>query len=333
MKKKLIIAAVVLVATAAIWYAMRPPAADRNVIGISGNIEVTTVDVSFKIPGRVLERPVDEGFVVKKGQLVARLEVEDLAQETAARKAERAAAEGALAELQHGFRREEVAQAKAALDRVRYDADRLRTDFERQRNLYSRGVIAAREFDRSKAAYETSAAAVREAEQKFLLLRRGARPETIDQARARLKNAEAMLQLARLREGYTDLRSPVNGIVLSKNIEPGEQVAAGTPVVSVGLLDEVWLRGYIPETDLGRVKQGQKAKITTDTFPGKEYSGYVSFISQEAEFTPKNVQTERERVKLVYRIKITVPNPNLELKPGMPADAEIHLENNKTQKN
>jgi HlyD family secretion protein len=110
---------------------------------------------------------------------------------------------------------------------------------------------------------------------------------------------------------------------MAKNIEPGEQVAAGTPVVTVGELDSVWVRAYINETDLGRVKVGQKARVTTDTWPGKAYDGIVTFISSEAEFTPKNVQTQKERVKLVYRVKITIPNPNMELKPGMPADAEI----------
>jgi HlyD family secretion protein len=128
---------------------------------------------------------------------------------------------------------------------------------------------------------------------------------------------------AKTRLGYTILASPVSGLVISKNIEPGEQVAAGTPVITVGELDTVWVRAYINETDLGRVKVGQKARVTTDTWPGKVYDGIVTFISSEAEFTPKIVQTQKERVKLVYRVKITIPNPNMELKPGMPADAEI----------
>ena len=113
---------------------------------------------------------------------------------------------------------------------------------------------------------------------------------------------------------------------MSKNIEPGEQVAVGTPVITIGELESVWVRAYIPETDLGRVKLGQKARVTTDTWPGRVYDGRVTFIASEAEFTPKNVQTPKERVKLVYRIKITIPNPKRELKPGMPADAEIIFE-------
>jgi HlyD family secretion protein len=131
------------------------------------------------------------------------------------------------------------------------------------------------------------------------------------------------LALATERLGYATLTAPVAGMVMSKNIEPGEQVAVGTPVITIGELESVWVRAYIPETDLGRVKLGQKARVTTDTWPGKVYDGTVTFISSEAEFTPKNVQTQKERVKLVYRIKITIPNPRMELKPGMPADAEI----------
>ena len=122
---------------------------------------------------------------------------------------------------------------------------------------------------------------------------------------------------------YATVVSPLTGVVLSKNIEPGEYVAPGTAVVTVGDLVNVWLRAYIDETDLGRVKVGQRAWVTTDTYPGKIYEGRVSFISSEAEFTPKNVQTQKERVKLVYRIKIDITNPNMELKPGMPADAVI----------
>jgi len=119
------------------------------------------------------------------------------------------------------------------------------------------------------------------------------------------------------------LTAPLTGTVLSKHAEPGELLAAGSPVITVGRLDEVWVRGYIPETQLGRVKLGQQATVTSDTWKGRSYQGTISFIASEAEFTPRNVQTEAERVKLVYRIKITIANPRQELKPGMPVDAVI----------
>jgi len=142
-------------------------------------------------------------------------------------------------------------------------------------------------------------------------------------AEARVKESGAALALAETRLGYAALTSPVAGVVLSKAIESGEYVFPGTTVVTIGNLEQVWIRAYIHETDLGRVKVGQAARVMTDTYPGKIYAGKVAFISPEAEFTPKNVQTAKERVKLVYRIKIDVANPAMELKPGMPADAEI----------
>ena len=152
----------------------------------------------------------------------------------------------------------------------------------------------------------------------------GPRKEDIDQAAARVRQAEAALKLAQTQLSYATVYAPLTGVVLSKNIEPGEYVAPGTPVVTVGDMVNVWLRGYIEERDLGRVKYGQRAWITTDTYPGKKYEGRVSFISSEAEFTPKNVQTQKERVKLVYRIKIDIhESRDMELKPGMPADAVI----------
>lgn len=134
------------------------------------------------------------------------------------------------------------------------------------------------------------------------------------------------MALAETRLGYATLTSPLTGLVLSHNIESGEFVAAGTPIVTVGDLEHVWLRAYVDETDLGRIKVGQSAKVTTDTFPDKHYVGRVSFIASQAEFTPKSVQTQKERVKLVYRIKITINNPLMELKAGMPADARIVLD-------
>ena len=138
--------------------------------------------------------------------------------------------------------------------------------------------------------------------------------------------AEEALRGARQQQAYAELRAPFDGVVLSKAAEPGEYLMTGAPVVTVGRLDRVWLRAYVPETELGRVQLGGAAAVRTDTYPGKTYSGRIAFISSEAEFTPKSVQTHEERVKLVYRIKIDLDNPDRELKPGMPADAVLQGE-------
>ncbi len=148
----------------------------------------------------------------------------------------------------------------------------------------------------------------------------------IEQAEAKRDQAEAAVKLSETKLRYATINAPFDGVVLAKHVEPGEYVAAGTPVVTVGDMDHVWVRAYIEATDLNRVRYGQRAQVTTDGPPGTVYEGYVAFIASDAEFTPKNVQTPKERVKLVYRVKINVfENPNYALKRGMPADAEILL--------
>jgi HlyD family secretion protein len=153
----------------------------------------------------------------------------------------------------------------------------------------------------------------------------GSRKEDIAVARANVQQARANLGLSKVNLDYTSLRAPSAGVITVRQAELGEVVVPGTPIVTLADLDHIWLRAYIAETDLGRIRWGQDATITTDTYPGKQYHGRISFIASTAEFTPKSVQTYKERVTLVYRIKIDIDNPNHELKPGMPADAHIAL--------
>ena len=255
----------------------------------------------------------------------------------------------ALADLEAGSRPQEIAAAEAAVAAADADLRRLEADLRRATALFQRKTISAEEYDAARDArdvavekrrqtveqlsltregprkeqIEQARAALDQAKAQYDLVLAGPRQEDIEQGRARLEQARAALKLAETQLSYAKVYAPLTGVVLSKNIEPGEYVAPGTAVVTVGDLVNVWLRGYIEETDLGRVKVGQRAWVTTDTYPGKKYEGRVSFISSEAEFTPKNVQTPKERVKLVYRIKIDITNPKMELKPGMPADAVI----------
>ena len=307
------------------WWVLPLSRQSQGLLRLSGNIEVTDAEVSFRINGHVLERAVDEGEEVRAGAIVARLESADLERNVALQEAEVAKARALLAELTAGYRPEEIAQAEAALVQARAELARAESEWNRDREMVANDLISAREAETSKAAYEVSRGRTDEARERLAMLRKGYRSEQIEQARAQLKVAEEALAQARINLGYALLTAPMDGMVLSKNVEPGEYVAAGTPVVTIGQLDPLWLRAYIAETDLGRVKLGQAARVTTDTYPGREYRGTVTFIAQDAEFTPKNVQTEQERVKLVYRIKITLPNPDHELKPGMPADAVIDL--------
>jgi HlyD family secretion protein len=325
-KKGIIVALLLAVVALAVIFLRRGPEEEKSgVLRISGNVELTEVELSFKVPGRVLSRAVDEGALVKRGEVVATLEDAELKDQVALAQAEAAAAAATLAELEAGSRREEVAQGEALLARAEAEAARVAADYQRQEALFAREVIPKRELEAARAAHDQARASVRERREALQLLRKGARRERIDEARARHAAALARLSTAKERSGYATLSAPISGVVLSKAVEPGEQVAAGTPVVTLGDMGECWLKGYIPETELGRVKLGQRARVSTDSHPGRVFEGKVSFISSEAEFTPKSVQTEKERVKLVYRIKITLANPNMELKPGMPADAEIEV--------
>lgn len=293
---------------------------------LSGNIEVIQVEASFRVAGKVVERPVDEGQMVQAGQLLARLDAKDLEQQVAIRQADAATAQAALAAALAGSRKEEIAASKAALEQAQADLRRLEPDEARIRDLYQKGILSVRDYEASRASLEASRGKVQQADQQYTLVRKGPRKEDIDQARARFEQARQALELARTQLGYATLSAPSAGVILSKNVEPMEYVSPGTAVVTMANLDQVWLRAYVEEADLGRVKVGQKACVTTDSFPGKRYEGRVAFIASEAEFTPKAVETRKERTKLVYRIKIDIANPAMELKPGMPADAEILLD-------
>ena len=325
MRALLILSLLVLAVAAGLYFQSRP-VPDSGVLRVSGNIEITDAEVSFKIAGRVVERSVSEGESVKAGQSVARLDTSELAQEVALRSAEVRAAEASLAELVTGSRPEEIAQSEAVVRRMQADVARARADFKRLKKLYEQDNVSGQDYDAAKSAVEVTTAKLGEAQEQLRLVQKGPRIEKVERARAQLQQAKEALALAETRLGYATLTSPLTGVVLSHNIEPGEFVAPGTPIVTVGDLAHVWLRAYIDETDLGRVKVGQVVKVTADTYPDKVYEGRVSFIASQAEFTPKSVQTKKERVKLVYRTKITVDNPHMELKAGMPADARIVLD-------
>lgn len=326
MKKLIVIVVLLALSTGAVVYLRHAPRKeDAGLIRVSGNVELTEVQVSFKVAGRVSARLVDEGAKVRQGEVVARLEEAELKDDLKLARADADAAAANLSELKAGYQREEIRQGEALLARAEAEAVRAASDYRRESALYAREVVPKRELDTAKAADDQARANVRERQQALALLRKGPRRERIDEARARLDGAKARIATSQERLGYATLPAPIAGVVLSKSVEPGEQVAAGTPVITVGDLAHCWLKGYIPETELGRVKLGQKARVTTDSYPGKVFPGVVSFISSEAEFTPKNVQTEKERVKLVYRIKISLDNPAMELKPGMPADAAIEV--------
>ncbi|HEU5078417.1 MAG TPA: efflux RND transporter periplasmic adaptor subunit [Opitutaceae bacterium] len=294
----------------------------EHAMKLSGNIEVVDAQLGFKIAGRVAQRFVSEGERVTAGQPIARLDSVEQEQQLQLRKAELAAAQASLAELEAGSRPQEIAASEATLRSIEADRDRLKLDFTRSEELRNKDVISARDFEAAQAQLRVADARVHEAEERYKLVKAGPRIEEIEQARARVQQATAAVAYAQTQVENTQLVSPLTGVVLSHNIEAGEFVSPGTPVVTVADLAHPWVRAYIEQTELGRWKHGQKVKVTTDSYPNKTYEGTIGFIASDAEFTPKTVQTTKERAKLVFRIKVDVANVNDELKPGMPADVD-----------
>ncbi|MEJ2111492.1 MAG: HlyD family efflux transporter periplasmic adaptor subunit [Acidobacteriota bacterium] len=319
---------------------------DEDKIQISGNIEFTQVHIAFKSSGMLSDLPIEEGDEVREGTVLARL---DMQQQEKQREREQAA----------------LSVAKTSLKQHKTGIEYLKASLEAEissRNAQLRQAQAkldqllagsrAQEIRRAEAAVGQA-----RSEQNFLLVKEGPRKEDIEGARASVEQAKAALQQveasrleikrkeqeietrqaqieqARAQVAFMDavladgiVRAPMDGVILEKSAELGEVVAAGTTIATLGDMKRPWLRGYIRQQDHGRVKLGMKVRITTDSYPDKFYEGRVSFIASEAEFTPKQIQTPEERVKLVYRIKIEVANPEQELKLNMPASAEILLD-------
>ena len=297
----------------------------ENQLTLSGNIEAHESLVSFKIQGRIIDLPVEEGQWVEQGTLLARLDDADYKQKVRIDEANVNVRESNLALTLAGTREQEVKASQQTMLDAQADLQQKKLDDDRAQNLFSKEEISAQDRDRADTALKRAEATFQAAQQRYNQAVEGSRKEDIVIARANLAEANANLGLSRVNLSYTILRAPSAGVITVRQAELGEVVVPGTPVVTLADLDHIWLRAYIAETDLGRIHWGQEATVTTDTYPGKQYRGRVSFISSSAEFTPKSVQTYKERVTLVYRIKIDVENPNHELKPGMPADAHVEL--------
>jgi HlyD family secretion protein len=273
------------------------------------------------------------------------------------RKAQLRQAKANLEQLLAGSRAQEIREADAAVNQAQSQYALAQEEWQRAQVLYGNDDISTSQYDQYRSRFTQTQAALQQAEQRLSLVQEGPRKEDIEAARARVEQAEASVQQAeasrleiRRKEQEVDTRraqieqaraqvgvidaiiadgtvtAPLDGIILEKSAEIGEVVAAGTTIATLGNINKPWLRGYIREQDHGRVKLGMKVRITTDSYPDKVYDGRLSYIASEAEFTPKQIQTPEERVKLVYRIKIEAENPQQELKLNMPASAEILLD-------
>ena len=386
--RKIIPILILLAAGAAAAYYFRSAQVDPNRIRLSGNLEMTQVDIAFKLAGKISELLVREGDLVKAGQIIARLDrdtmtlqrqreesgvasaqsgiaqmstaivfqQEVLLRETQVRKSEIAAAEAQLNNLLAGSRKQEKVQASSTLEDARAQYQQSKKDWDRAERLFKNEDISRAQNDQAQTRLLITEAAMHAAEQRVSLVEEGPRKQEIELARAQLERAKAALTLTQasaeevkrrqqemgVRQADmkratanvavmdsqlndTIAKSPLDGVVLLKTTEAGEVVAPGATIVTIADIEHPWLRGYIPQTQLGRVKLGQKVTLTTDSYKDKSYQGTITYISSQAEFTPKQIQTQEERVKLVYRVKISVENKQQELKLNMPVDAIIEL--------
>ncbi|MGE4267525.1 MAG: efflux RND transporter periplasmic adaptor subunit [Deferribacterales bacterium] len=340
MKKAIVIVIAAVIAVAAVLvYLGRSSDGDLEDIVFSGTVEVTDVLLSFKISGRVIDVLFKEGDSVPAGVVVARLD--DADQKLAVKTAEAnvAVSDAALQELLAGSRKQEIMNAQAAVDmadaallRSKNDAQQAKADKDRFEYLYQNNGLSKYDFEQYDTKYKKSVNTVRESEaslksakESLSLALEGTRSETIKKAYAALELAKTELQTAKQNLEYTELKSSVSGKVLTRSAEPGEFFQAGSPILDVADLNDSWVRGYVGEKDLGKIHLGDMVEIRSDSYPDKVFKGRISFIADEAEFTPKSVQTQEERVNFMYRIKVSLDNRDQMLKTGMPVDGTIVL--------
>lgn len=307
----------------AVWrWPWRVAAASHEQI-LPGTVEAHEVNLSFQVGGRIDRLPVDEGYAVKAGQLVAQLDRRDyeLALHNAEARSESARA--TLAALKAGTRTQEIRVAEARLASAKADLNFARADARRIADLVPRNLATVQQLDQARLQQDLAQTRVAEQEQTLALLREGPRQEDIERARADYQASQVAVASARQQLDYTQLLSPTDGVVSVRLAEVGEVVAPGQAVLRIAELSRPWVRAYLNTFDLPKVKLGQAATVRADGLPDQVFSGQLSFISPKAEFTPKTVETRALRVDLVYRIKVDVPNPDGLLKLGMPVDVTL----------
>jgi HlyD family secretion protein len=296
---------------------------DPNRLAASGHVEATDVRISTKVGGRLESFPIQEGDTVAAGQLLARIETVDLELAVAQGRAERGAAEAELNLRVAGPSREEIAQAQAGVKRAEADLAGAQKDLERMQGLLDRGSGTTKSRDDARTRRDVAAATLEGQREGLRRLKVGSRREEIEAARARVAAADAGIAQLEQRLKDATVTSPLAGVVTEKLAQPGEILQAGSPLCVVTDLAHAWVTVFVPGPDLARLRLGQPATVVTDD--GQTRQGRIKYIASQAEFTPKNVQTRDERVKLVYEIKIALDNGDGLFKPGMHAEARLDL--------
>ncbi|MEG8946526.1 HlyD family secretion protein [Rosettibacter firmus] len=297
---------------------------NENYIEESGTIEATEVTLSSQVAGKVIKILKDEGDKIFAGDTILIIDQESLLLQLKQAIANRDIAKAQYELLLKGARKEDIKQAEESLKQAEANFILAKNDRDRMESLYQTNSINKRQYEEAITRYEIALAQLNSAKELYNKIKNYARPEEIAQAKANYERASASVEMIEknIRDCY--VISPINGFIVKKFVEVGENVSMMSSLVKISDLSEVKLSIYVSETDLGKVKLGQKAEIRVDSFD-KVFNGTVIYISPEAEFTPKNIQTKEERTKLVFEVKIKIQNPDFELKAGMPADAKIYF--------
>jgi HlyD family secretion protein len=325
-KRLRIVVPLLLLVGAAAWFLVGHRAPVESGIAGSGTVEATAADLGVPMGGRVAEVDVREGDRVSAGQVLARLETLEIEARLAQAEAQVAAARARLLELERGSRPEERAQAQAAVAAARTRRDDAERALVRTRTLLEGGAVSQEQLDQAEAGLAIAVAQHDQAVEQLQLVTRGARVEQLAAQEAQVRLAEATVMQVRAALESALVRAPFAGIVTLRHRQPGEIVAAGSPIVTVMDPHSRWVRIYVRGDEIGRVSLDQPAVILSDSHPDSVFHGRVNFVAAQAEFTPRNVQTAAERVKLVYAVKVAIEgDPGLALKPGVAADVRLEI--------
>ena len=324
----IVLLVIVAVAVGVMWWFTRHESAARELV-LHGNLDLRQVELSFNNSERIAAVLAQEGDRVRKGQLVARLDTSRLEPQVAQAEAQAAAQRQILERLRNGSRPEEIAQARANVESANADVAKANSQYQRLKSaaeISAGRAVRQQDVDDAKAALRSSEAKLVVNQRALDLAVIGPRKEEINENEARLRANEAQAALLRQQLADAQLIAPVDAVVRTRVMEPGEMASPQKPVFSLAITDPKWVRAYVSEPDLGKVHSGMAASVVVDSFPNRRFEGWVGFISPVAEFTPKAVQTEELRTSLVYEVRVFVKDPSDELRLGMPASVYLPLD-------
>jgi HlyD family secretion protein len=312
------------------WFTQR--AAEPGELVLHGNVDLRQVQLSFNNSERIAVVLVQEGDRVRKGQLVARLDTSRLEPQVAQAEAQTAAQRQVVTRLHNGSRPEEIAQARANVESAKANVVKAKSNYERLKSaaeISAGRAVRQQDVDDAKAALDVAQAQLAVNEKALDLAVIGPRKEDIAQNEAQLRGNEAQLALLRQQLVDAQLFAPLDAVIRTRILEPGDMASPQKPVFSLAITDPKWVRAYVSEPDLGKVHPGMSASVMVDSFPKRRFEGWIGFVSPVAEFTPKTVQTEELRTSLVYEVRVFVKDPSDELRLGMPATVYLNLDQGK----